>query len=134
MRIAVLSDVHGNAPALEAVLVGVSREAPDLVVVCGDVASGPLPAETIDLLMTLSGARFVRGNADRGLVSAFDDAERPDWPGPAADWCATQISAGQRDFLASSEDTVLVEHEQLGGVLFCHGSPSSDEEIMSAAT
>jgi len=134
MRLAVLSDVHGNLPALEAVLVEVEREAPDLVVVYGDVASGPLPAETIDLLMTVSGARFVRGNADRGLVAVYDEVQRPDWPGPAADWCATQISAAQRDFLASFEDTVLVQHEQLGRVLFCHGSPRSDEEIMSAAT
>jgi 3',5'-cyclic AMP phosphodiesterase CpdA len=53
MRVAVLSDVHGNLPALEAVIEDVGREAPDLVVVGGDVASGPLPVETIERLMTL---------------------------------------------------------------------------------
>ena len=72
MRVAALSDIHGNLPALEAVLSEVERDRPDLIVSCGDVASGPMPAETISLLMSLPRARFVRGNADRGLVDAFD--------------------------------------------------------------
>jgi putative phosphoesterase len=134
MRVAVLSDVHGNLPALEAVLEDVGREAPDLVVVGGDVASGPLPVETIERLMTLRGARFVRGNADRGLVAGYDHTPLGDWAGPAADWCAEQISKQHRDFLACFEDTVEVEVDPLGRVLFCHGSPRSDEEIMSVAT
>ena len=45
-----LADVHGNLPALEAVLAEVEREAPDLIVFGGDVAGGPFPAERIDLL------------------------------------------------------------------------------------
>src|SRR5205823_13774674 len=72
LRVAALSDIHGNLPALEAVLSEVERDRPDLIVSCGDVASGPMPAETISLLMSLPRARFVRGNADRGLADAFD--------------------------------------------------------------
>lgn len=127
MRVAVLADIHGNLPALEAVLVELEAAAADLVVVCGDVASGPLPAESIELLRSLPNARFVRGNADRELVAAFD--------APVSnDWCATQISRDQRDFLASFAVTVSIEVDGLGRVLFCHGSPRSDEEMMTSET
>jgi predicted phosphodiesterase len=64
LRVAALADVHGNAPALEAVLAEVEQEAPDLVVFCGDLTWGPLPEETIALARSVD-ARFVRGNADR---------------------------------------------------------------------
>jgi len=106
MRVAAISDIHGNLPALEAVLAEVEREGPDLVVFCGDVASGPMPAETIDRLMTLKGARFVRGNADRGLVEEFDQKPSGHSPGPFADWCARQIGRGHRDFLADTSTTL----------------------------
>src|SRR5438128_504263 len=72
MRVAALADIHGNLPALEAVLREVEAENPDMIVFCGDVASGPMPSETIEVLRGLRRARFVRGNADRGLVDAFD--------------------------------------------------------------
>jgi putative phosphoesterase len=134
MRVAVLADIHGNLPALEAVLNEVAFEGPDLVVVCGDVASGPLPIETIDLLRSLPNARFVRGNADRELVVAFDGEEPSSWPGPAADWCASQLTSDHRDFLASFSGTVAVEIDELGRVLFCHGSPRSDVEMMTLKT
>lgn len=134
MRVAAIADIHGNLPALEAVLSDVTLEAPDLVVVCGDVASGPLPVETLDRLRALPGARFVRGNADRSLVTAFDGGELSDMPGPAADWCAAQLSREHRDFLAAFSPTVLVEVDGLGRVLFCHGSPRSDVEMMTSET
>ena len=69
MRVAVISDIHGNLPALEAVLSDVSRERVDRIISCGDVASGPLPVETLQVLRGLADARFVRGNADRALVA-----------------------------------------------------------------
>ena len=117
MRVAVLADIHGNLPALEAVLTEVESERPDLIVSCGDVAAGPLPAETIELLRALPNARFVRGNAD-----ALEG------------WAAEQVSAEQREFLAGFEGTVTVEIDGLGRVLFCHGSPRSDVEVMLVDT
>ncbi len=134
MRVAALSDIHGNLPALEAVLADVTREAPDLIVVCGDVASGPLPVESLNFLRALPKARFLHGNADRGLVTAYNGSAKPQWPGPAVDWCAAQLSRKHRDFLASFPDDVRLEVDGLGRVLFCHGSPRGDEEIMTAAT
>ena len=135
MKIAALADIHGNLPALEAVLAEVERERPDLIVVCGDVASGPMPAETIDVLRGLPGARFVRGNADRGLVEEFDGKEASPMPGPFAGWCAKQIDGEQRDFLASFEDTVTVDGvEGIGRVMFCHATPRNDTDVMTKET
>ena len=134
MRVAVLSDIHGNLPALEAVLEQVARETPDLVVVCGDIASGPLPVETLTVLMALPDVRFLHGNADRSLVAGFDGSAKPRLAGPAADWCAAQLSKEHRDFLASFPAEVRLEIDGLGRVLFCHGSPRGDEEMMTAAT
>jgi putative phosphoesterase len=134
MRVAAIADVHGNLPALQAVLSDVARKNVDLVVVCGDVASGPLPSETIEVLRALANARFVSGNADRGLVNSFDGEKIPVLPDPAADWCATQLSRDQRDFLASFSKTIELDVESLGRVLFCHGSPRSDEEMMTSQT
>ncbi len=72
-RVAVIYDVHGNLPALEAVLSDVERVEPDLVVVGGDAASGPMPAEVLDRLAGMGDrVRWVRGNADREVVSAYD--------------------------------------------------------------
>lgn len=135
MRVAALADVHGNLPALEAVLEEVGREKHDLIVFCGDVASGPMPAETIDLLRSLRDVRFVSGNADRGLVEEFDAKPHANLPGPFADWCAKQIDRGQRDFLASFEKTVLLDGvDGIGRVLFCHASPRNDVDVMTKET
>jgi len=82
MRVAALADIHGNLPALEAVLREVERESPDLIVFGGDVVSGPMPSETLALLMGMQRARFVRGNADRGVVDAFDGKPKAEMPGP----------------------------------------------------
>src|SRR6266550_886990 len=135
MRVAALADVHGNLPALEAVLQEIEREGPDLVVFCGDVASGPMPAETIDLLRSMRATRFVRGNADRGLVDVFDGKPRGDWPGPFVEWCAKQINREQRDFLAGFEDKVEIGYvRELGRVLFCHAVPDNDIDVITKET
>ena len=72
MRIAALYDVHGNLPALEAVLAELERELVDEVVFGGDLTWGPLPRETLELVRSVDNASFVRGNADRDP----DDWER----------------------------------------------------------
>jgi putative phosphoesterase len=128
MRVAALHDVHGNLPALEAVLADVSGEGVDLIVLGGDVAAGLLPVETIERLMQLRGARFVMGNADRTLVEIFDGGEVPDG-GLIDTWCAGQLDRTHRDFLASFEPTVVV-----GDVCYCHATPHDDEPIFTRVT
>src|SRR6266700_3293137 len=69
MRVAVISDIHGNVAALEAVLPDIAREKVDLIAVCGDVASGPLPVETLHVLRALPDATFVRDDADTRIAT-----------------------------------------------------------------
>jgi putative phosphoesterase len=139
MRIAAIYDIHGNLPALEATLAEISALQPDLIVVGGDVAGGPMPRATLDRLMALGDrAGFVRGNGDRNMVAFFDGhAGKEQEANPSAaigTWAATQITPSQRNFLASFAESVVLEVDDLGMVLFCHGSPRSDEELITAAT
>ena len=132
MPVAALYDIHGNLPALQAVLGDASRSGAEAIVVGGDVAAGPLPAATIDQLMALGErARFVRGNADREVVEAYDAGLRDpiaeaDPARRAAAFAASRISPRQRGFLASFAATVGLEIDALGPTLFCHASPRSD--------
>ena len=126
MRVAALADVHGNAPALAAVLEEVERERPDLVVFCGDLTWGSLPQETLALVRALEiPARFVRGNADRAVGMDLD--------GRGA-WMASMHTPEDLAFLAGFEPTVLVDVDGLGPTCFCHGSPRSDEECVTERT
>jgi putative phosphoesterase len=135
-RVAALYDVHGNLPALEAVLSEVDAVGVDLVVFGGDVAAGPLPAETIERLQGLERpSRFVMGNADRALVTTWDGGSAG--AGEAAQALASAaplLSRPQRDFLAGFEPHLRLTVEGLGEVLFRHGSPRSEDEIVTAAT
>ena len=77
MKIVALYDIHGNLPALEAVLQEVEQEAPDLILVGGDIVSGPMPRATLERLLSLGNkVRFIRGNADRESLSAAGRADR----------------------------------------------------------
>jgi predicted phosphodiesterase len=135
--VAALYDVHGNLPALEAVLGDDAFARADAVVVGGDVAAGPLPAEVLDRLGALAlPLRWVRGNADREVVAHFDRGDTdpavygPDAPAERADaFTAGRISRAHRDLLARFEDVV-----RLDGALYCHGSPRRDDEIITALT
>jgi predicted phosphodiesterase len=143
VAVAALYDIHGNLPALRAVLAEVEREDVDAIVIGGDVANGPLPRETIELLMALGHrARFVRGNGDRGIVEAYDAQAGPE-PGaeagatePTAAFAAARIERSHRDFLAGFEPVVELTFEDRGGggVLFCHGTPDSDTAMITTAT
>lgn len=139
MRVAALNDIHGNLPALRAVLADVASESVDAIVVGGDVVPGPLPRGTIEQLMALPDARFVRGNGEREVIEAYD-SDRTDpraLEGPAeraAAHAAARISRPHRDFLAEFAPVFVLEVEGLGSTLFCHGSPRSDTEILTRVT
>ncbi len=140
-RVAAIYDVHGNLPALEAVLADLESVNLDLIVVGGDVVAGPMPAEVLDRLAELGESIcFVRGNADREVVAAYDEgryADALDAADPAeraAAYAASKIDRAHRDLLASFAERLVVEVEGVGQVLFCHGSPRNDEEIVTAAT
>src|SRR5918993_3171452 len=138
-HVAVLCDIHGNAPALEAVLAELRADPPDAVVIGGDVAAGPMPNEVLAALRALPWpVHFLRGNADRVLVMAYD-GEAPEYirsdPLWASDrWTARRLPREDRDWLTTLPPLVRLEVGALGEVLFCHGTPRSDEERVTVVT
>ena len=131
-RVAVIADVHGVLPALEAVLAEPEVRAADLVVVCGDVATGPLPRETVEALWQRLGRRLrgVRGNADRELVALARGQRTPSGPDARSAWAAAQLTPSQVELLAALPTTVELEVAELGATTFCHGSPRADDELL----
>jgi putative phosphoesterase len=133
MRVAALADIHGNAPALAAVLEELERESPDLVVFCGDLTWGSLPQETLELVRTLEiPARFVRGNGDRAVLELARGAHED--PTERERWRAAQHTEADLAMLSTFEPTVTADVGGLGQVCFCHGSPRSDEECVTERT
>lgn len=139
MKIVALYDIHGNLPALDAVLQEVEQEQPDLILVGGDIVPGPMPRSALERLLALGDTvRYIRGNCEREVVAAFDS--RPLSQNMSEEvsermrWTAKQLGSSQRDFLAQLPEQASFTVDGLGDVLFCHGSPRSDEEIITAAT
>ena len=121
MRIAVIADIHGNLPALEAVLDDLAVRHVDQVVTLGDHLSGPLlPRETAVLLMAQSWVQ-IAGNHERQLLS-FDPATA----GPSDRHAHQAITQEQLTWLRGLPPTAQID----GGILLCHGSPRSDSEYL----
>lgn len=137
MRIAALFDIHGNGPALEAVLADIRRIGVDSLVVGGDVVPGPMPAETLELLLHSElPTLFIHGNGERDVVAASRGEALARVPPPfrgAITWCAEQLSRAQLDMLDSWPRTAEI---QSGGrrFLFCHATPRDDNEIITRDT
>jgi predicted phosphodiesterase len=130
-RVAVLADIHGNLPALEAVLGEPDVMAADKVVLLGDIALGPMPAETLDMLAGLGDcAVWVHGNCEREMVTAFDGKPVPGPNAQQAAAAAALISRRHRDLLDRLPLTVTVDIDGHGPVLFCHASPRRDDEML----
>ena len=136
MRVAALYDIHANLPALEAVLAELAHTDVDAVVVGGDVAWGPFPAETVERLLALEETTlFVRGNADREVAARLDASSGLDAVVAEINvWCSDRLTAAQRKWLAALPLSVDVAVTGLGDTLFCHGSPRRDDEAIEAVT
>lgn len=131
MRIAVLADIHGNLPALRAILAELDREPVGAIVVGGDVTGGPLVRETLELLASRAEPlHWVTGNCERETVAVYDGAAASaDPPGRAAAWSAQALDQRWRAELGSWPIKLALD-----GVCFCHGSPRRDDEILTRLT
>ena len=139
MKIAALYDIHGNLPALKAVLKELEGIQPDVIVVGGDIVSGPMPVQTLACLRQFAGSVVaLRGNADREVVAAFDGQpsalKLPEEVREITHWVAHQLGPDERNFLARLPEQIPLSLEGLGEVLFCHATPHSDEEIFTPLT
>jgi predicted phosphodiesterase len=129
--VAVLADIHANLPALDAVLADVEAAGADTVVLLGDIALGPMPAQTLDRLSALGDrAVWVHGNCEREMITAFDGGQIPGPNGPAAAAAAALIDRAERDRLDQLPVTVAIDIDGLGPTLFCHASPRRDDEMV----
>lgn len=131
MRVAALFDVHGNLPALEAVLADPRLAAADVVVSGGDLVAGPLPAESLDALEALGGrVRFLSGNGDRETVAPPGDGALAE----IGRWSAARLGPERLQRVGAWPATVELVVDGLGRVLFCHATPRSDTTILTAVT
>jgi putative phosphoesterase len=129
VRVAALYDIHGNLPALDAVLSEVEREHVDAIVVGGDVCAGPFPTDVLARLDSLAlEVHFVRGNADR----EFGPTSKA--PEPWRTWLAERVDDQLRERLEAWPEQVTLELEGFGPTLFCHATPRNDVEIFTELT
>jgi predicted phosphodiesterase len=139
VRVAALYDIHGNDAALAAVLAEVEGLAVDLIVVGGDVAGGPFPGESVAAVRALGDrAVAIRGNGERELVESRlrldagrERIDPTDIWSTRTHWAAEQLDRDQLEWLGSLPPLAVADVDGLGEVLFCHGSPRSDEEIVT---
>ena len=123
MRVAALYDVHGNLPALEAVLAEVDREGVDAIVVGGDIAAGPpQPRETVELVRSLPNAHCIRGNADRLDAPEFQGDE-------GLEWLLRQLDPEQAAWLTELPFSVVLDE-----TLYVHATPQDDETVITELT
>ncbi len=137
MRLAILSDIHGNLVALETVLSQLSHQSIDQVICLGDVASsGPQPHAVLKKLMGLRWP-IVQGNTDAWLLNP----ERYIGDDPfyrrineIADWCEAQLTRQDKAYLRTFQPTVEMALGDGLKLLGYHGSPRSNEEFITATT
>lgn len=141
MRVAIISDIHANLPALEAVLREVRLAGVDRVVVGGDVFPGPMPLEALASLLDLGpSVRFILGNGDREVLAQMAGTET-DWfrtaPEPWREpvrWTAGQLRPEHARLIASWPATCRLEVPGIDEVLVCHATPRNDTEIFTRLT
>lgn len=138
MRVAAIYDIHGNLPALEAVLREIRRAEVDQIVVGGDVLPGPMPVETLGCLFDLATPlQFIQGNGEVAVLIEMSGGGAiglPEQAREAVHWTAQQLSAEQADAVAGWPMTFRAEIVGLGQVLFCHATPRNENEIFTRLT
>jgi predicted phosphodiesterase len=149
MRVAALYDIHGNLPALEALLHDVRQAKVDQIVIGGDIVPGPMPRQSLELLLQLDHpVQFIHGNCELAVLAQMAATRGTPvtyWgttsgkPLPESDlqnmrWTAQQLPPEYEQNLASWPKTARLKINGLGDVLFCHGTPRSETEIFTRLT
>jgi putative phosphoesterase len=138
MRVAALYDVHGNLPALEAVLREVREAGVDTIVVGGDVVPGPMVLETFDLLDRLDvPVVSILGNSEVAVLAQMRGEDPGPMPAAAREvvaWAAAELATDREPPFARWPKTLRLQLPGLGDVLFCHGTPRHENEIFTRLT
>src|SRR3954469_20119243 len=137
MAIAALYDIHGNLPALEAVLRDVRAAGVERIVIGGDVLPGPMPDACVDLLESLDPpGTCITGNGEVAVLAERDgrDSGAPAHYRAMMQWVGKQLSAAQAHAIAAWPTDVGIAVDGLGAVLFCHATPRNEHEIFTKDT
>lgn len=138
MPVAVLNDIHGNLPALEAVLDAVLRDGIDRIVVGGDVFPGPMPHLVLRRLRDAGvPVDFIYGNGEVAILEYLAGRVPTSLPPsylPLIRWNADQLDSADREMIASWPMTLALTVAPLGDVLFCHATPRNENEIFTPLT
>jgi predicted phosphodiesterase len=136
MRVAVLSDIHGNCIALDKVLEDLGQEPANKIVCLGDaIQGGPQPAQVVRRLREL-GCPVVMGNADAWLLTGEETGneatsdERRLMLDAVREWSLARLSAEDRAFIRGFQPTVEIDLEAGRKLLCFHGSPDSFDDIL----
>lgn len=136
MRIAVISDIHGNYIALKAVLADIKSQNIDRVVCLGDtVTLGPQPKEVLDALRELN-CVFIKGNHEHALLDPelAEEFEITSHLIPDLYWCREQLTAADLKQIETFESTHEIILPNGVEILFFHGSPLSPTHLIQATT
>jgi len=139
MRVAVISDMHGNDLAFEAVEADIQKRKIDQIVCLGDaIQGGPQPAAVVQRLRTMD-CPVVMGNADAWLISGIETAdegipaERLRKMGDIRAWSLSQLTEDDRTFIADFQSTITLPLKEGLDLLCFHGSPTSFDDIILPA-
>lgn len=136
MRIAFISDIHGNFTAFQSVLADIETQSIDQIVCLGDtVTMGPQPRETLDVLRKLNCA-YIMGNHDAAVLDPekADQYEITHYLVPDLYWCREQLTADDLAFIGAFEDMRSLNFPNGLKMLCFHGSPLSPTDIIQATT
>ena len=138
MRIAALYDIHGNRPALDAVLGEVRAARVDRVVIGGDVIPGPMPLESFEALAALDvPVDCIYGNGEHAVIEQLAGVDTTLVPAgvlPAIRWVASRLPADVAAMIRTWPLTLRIAHPVHGDILFCHATPRNDTELFTRRT
>jgi predicted phosphodiesterase len=137
-RVAALYDIHGNLPALEAVLGDVRKAGVDLVVVGGDVLPGPMGMESLEALSALDvRMECIHGNGERivlAQIAGGDISEVPEGYRGVIRWDAARVTPRHFEWISGWPLTCRVDVRGIGEVVFCHATPENDRDVFTRLT
>jgi putative phosphoesterase len=138
MRVAAIYDIHGNLPALEAVLQEIRQEKVDHIIVGGDVLPGPMPLESLERLRDVDASvHYIYGNGEVAVLQQMAGKEpaavRAAYR-PIIRWTARQLHPEHGQWLSTWPKTLTLEIAGLGSVLFCHATPQNENDIFTRLT
>lgn len=136
MKIALISDVHANLPALEAALRDINAQGVDMLAFLGDAATlGPSPRETLGLIQSL-GCPCILGNHDEAILNPSRAAELQIGKPliPSLEWGASQLTPADAEFLRSFHPTFPLDLDSASTLLCYHASPLSNTDMLLSTT